>query len=84
MQSSPPLLRRSGGDCGRLDKRARGVEEGGVVGSRDLHAARTLVLDVLAEGASSRLRERAEYRLQRLERKMAVRERGGLMAALEE
>jgi uncharacterized protein len=39
--------------------------------SRDLHTARTLVLDVLAEGASSRLRERAEYRLQRLERKMA-------------
>jgi uncharacterized protein YprB with RNaseH-like and TPR domain len=52
--------------------------------SRDLHAARTFVLDVLAEGAGSRLRERAQYRLQRLERKMAVRERGGLMAALEE
>jgi hypothetical protein len=51
---------------------------------RDLQAARLLVLDVLAETPGTRWRERAEYRLQRIERKMAVRERGGLMAALED
>lgn len=51
--------------------------------SRDLHMARTLVLDGLAEGTGSRWQERAQYRLQRLERKMAVREQGGLIAALE-
>ncbi len=52
--------------------------------SRDLRTARMLVLDVLAENAGARVREAAEYRLQRLERKMSVREKGGLMAALEE
>ncbi|MGH9172943.1 MAG: ribonuclease H-like domain-containing protein, partial [Vicinamibacterales bacterium] len=52
--------------------------------SRDLKTARTFVLDVLAEQAGPRWREQAEYRLRRLERKMAVRERGGLMAALED
>lgn len=51
--------------------------------SRDLRTARTLVLDVLAENAEARLRERAEYRLQRLERKLAVRGEGGLIAALD-
>jgi uncharacterized protein YprB with RNaseH-like and TPR domain len=51
--------------------------------SRDLRTARTLVLDVLAENAGARAREAAEYRLQRIERKIAVREQGGLMAALE-
>ncbi len=45
--------------------------------SRDLHTARTLVLDVLAETAGGRVREAAEYRLQRLERKLAVREEPG-------
>ena len=45
--------------------------------SRDLHTARTLVLDVLAENAGSRWREQAEYRLQRIERKLAVRADGG-------
>jgi uncharacterized protein YprB with RNaseH-like and TPR domain len=52
--------------------------------SRDLHTARMLVLDVLAENAGARVREAAAYRLQRLDRKIAVREPGGLMAALEE
>jgi hypothetical protein len=52
--------------------------------SRDLQTARMLVLDVLAEGAGARVREAAEYRLQRLERKIAVRQPGGLMAALED
>jgi hypothetical protein len=51
--------------------------------SRDLRTARTLVLDVLAENAGVRARAAAEYRLQRIERKMAVREQGGLIAALE-
>ena len=51
--------------------------------SRNLQTARTFVLDVLAEQASNRARAAAEYRLQRIERKMAVREPGGLMAALE-
>lgn len=51
--------------------------------SRDLQTARTLVLDVLAENAGTRAHAAAEYRLQRIERKMAVREKGGLMAALE-
>lgn len=41
--------------------------------SRDLQTARLMVLDVLAEGAGERVRQAAEYRLQRLERKLAVR-----------
>jgi uncharacterized protein len=51
--------------------------------SRDLRTARSLVLDVLAEPAGTQARAAAEYRLRRIERKMAVREQGGLMAALE-
>ena len=51
--------------------------------SRNLQTARTLVLDALSEHASERARASAEYRLQRIERKMAVREQGGLIAALE-
>jgi uncharacterized protein YprB with RNaseH-like and TPR domain len=51
--------------------------------SRNLQTARMLVLDVLADNAGARAREAAQYRLQRIERKMAVREQGGLMAALE-
>lgn len=46
--------------------------------SRDLTTARRLVLDVLAEDAGGRVRQAAEYRLQRLERKLAVREEPGL------
>ena len=41
--------------------------------SRDLQTARMFVLDVLSEGAASRVRQQAEYRLQRLERKLATR-----------
>jgi hypothetical protein len=52
--------------------------------SRDLQTARMLVLDVLAENSGGRIREAAAYRLQRLERKIAVRQPGGLMAALED
>jgi uncharacterized protein len=51
--------------------------------SRNLQTARTLVLDVLADHGGARARAAAEYRLQRIERKMAVREQGGLIAALE-
>jgi len=73
--SCPSILRREAREALAIHHEHR---------SRDLQSARTFVLDVLAEGAGSRLRERAEYRLLRLERKMAVREQGGLMAALEE
>jgi DNA-binding MurR/RpiR family transcriptional regulator len=73
--SCPSILRREAREALAIHHEHR---------SRDLQSARTFVLDVLAEGAGSRWRERAEYRLQRLERKMAVREQGGLMAALEE
>jgi uncharacterized protein YprB with RNaseH-like and TPR domain len=45
--------------------------------SRDLRAARMFVLDVLAETAGGRVRQAAEYRLQRLERKLSVREEPG-------
>ena len=38
--------------------------------SRDLESARTLVLDVLAEGTTPRSRGDAEYRLRRIERKI--------------
>jgi hypothetical protein len=41
--------------------------------SRDLHRARSLVLDVLSDGIAPRSREAAEYRLQRLERKISRR-----------
>jgi uncharacterized protein YprB with RNaseH-like and TPR domain len=46
--------------------------------SRDLQTARTLVLDVLSEGTGERVRQAAQYRLQRLERKLAVRREPGL------
>jgi hypothetical protein len=42
------------------------------------------VLDALAERPAPRWREQAEYRLRRLDRKLAVREQGGLIAALED
>ncbi len=52
--------------------------------SRDLGTARSLVLDVLRDDPRGRKKDAAEHRLQRLERKIAVREQGGLMAALDE
>ncbi len=51
--------------------------------SRDLGTARSCVLDVLNDGPLGRRREAAEHRLRRLERKIAVREQGGLVAALD-
>ncbi|OFW43677.1 MAG: hypothetical protein A3J29_14455 [Acidobacteria bacterium RIFCSPLOWO2_12_FULL_67_14b] len=51
--------------------------------SRDLGTARSLVLDVLKDGPLGRRRDAAEHRLRRLERKIAVREQGGLVAALD-
>jgi uncharacterized protein len=51
--------------------------------SRDLRAARAMVMDVLAESAAAHRRAEAEYRLRRIERKIAAREKGDLMAALE-
>ena len=39
--------------------------------SRDLQTARSIVLDVLADTAVPKWRERAEYRLQRIDRKLA-------------
>ena len=52
--------------------------------SRDLGTARSLVLEVLREDAAGHRREAAEHRLRRLEKKIAVREQGGLMAALDD
>lgn len=52
--------------------------------SRDLGTARSLVLDVLKDDPMGRRKADAEHRLQRLERKIAVREQGGLVAALDE
>jgi len=52
--------------------------------SRDLNRARMFVLDALAETPGNRWRHDAEHRLKRIERKIAVRKRGGLMAALED
>ena len=51
--------------------------------SRDLGTARSFVLDVLNDGPLGRRREAAEHRLRRLERKIAVRKEGGLVAALD-
>ena len=51
--------------------------------SRDLGQARSLVLDVLNDDVAGRRRAEAEYRLQRIERKLSVREQGGLIAALD-
>lgn len=52
--------------------------------SRDLGTARSLVLDVLKDDPMGRRKAEAEHRLQRLERKIAVREQGGLVAALDD
>ena len=52
--------------------------------SRDLGTARSLVLDVLNDDPMGRRKADAEHRLQRLERKIAVREQGGLVAALDD
>ncbi len=52
--------------------------------SRDLGTARSLVLDVLQDDLLGRRKADAEHRLRRLERKIAVREQGGLVAALDE
>ncbi|MDP2318753.1 MAG: ribonuclease H-like domain-containing protein [Acidobacteriota bacterium] len=52
--------------------------------SRDLGTARSLVLDVLKDDPMGRRKAEAEHRLQRLERKIAVRDQGGLVAALDE
>ena len=52
--------------------------------SRDLGTARSLVLDVLKDDPMGRRKTEAEHRLQRLERKIAVREQGGLVAALDD
>lgn len=46
--------------------------------SRDLQTARSLVLDVLADNGNGRARDAAQYRLQRLERKLAVRQEPSL------
>ncbi|MGE0041863.1 MAG: ribonuclease H-like domain-containing protein [Vicinamibacterales bacterium] len=51
--------------------------------SKDLDEARRLVLAVLADATGTDARAAAAYRLQRIERKMAVRSEGGLMAALD-
>lgn len=51
--------------------------------SRDLGTARSFVLDVLNDGPLGRRRDEAEHRLRRLERKIAVRKEGGLVAALD-
>ena len=75
VRGCPSLLRREAREALAIHHEHR---------SRDLHAARKFALQVLGEGAASHLRDRAQYRLPRIERKMAVRERGGLMAALDD
>ena len=52
--------------------------------SRDLGTARSLVIDVLSDNLEGNRKAAAEHRLQRLDRKLAVREQGGLVAALED
>jgi len=52
--------------------------------SRDLGTARSLILDVLKDDPLGRCKADAEHRLQRLNRKIAVRKEGGLVAALDE
>jgi uncharacterized protein len=82
LPACPSLLRREAREALAIHHEHR---------SRDLSTARSLVLDVLAEAAGARRREAAEYRLRRIERKMArpepprrtVRDEGGLIAALE-
>lgn len=51
--------------------------------SRDLGRARSFVMDVLSDDIEGRRRAAAVYRLQRIERKLSVREQGGLIAALD-
>lgn len=52
--------------------------------SRDLGEARSLVLDVLKDDLEGNRKAAAEHRLQRLDRKLAMREQGGLVAALDD
>ena len=52
--------------------------------SRDLGTARSRVLDVLSGNLEGNRKVAAEHRLQRLDRKLAVREQGGLVAALDD
>ncbi|MFP5380029.1 MAG: ribonuclease H-like domain-containing protein, partial [Vicinamibacteria bacterium] len=52
--------------------------------SRDLAEARQIVLDALNDAPDARRRDAVEYRLRRLERKMAGRNPGRLMAALDD
>ncbi len=51
--------------------------------SRDLGAARSLVLDVLKDDPLGRRKVEAEHRLQRIERKLQAAAPGGLLSALE-
>ncbi|MFA5909911.1 MAG: ribonuclease H-like domain-containing protein [Vicinamibacterales bacterium] len=52
--------------------------------SRDLGAARSLVLDVLKDDPLGRRKVEAEHRLQRLDRKLSAATPGGLLSALED
>jgi len=52
--------------------------------ARDLEAARTLVLDALAEPLEARRRHDAEHRLARLERKLSRSQTGSLIAQLDD
>ncbi|MEO6239513.1 MAG: ribonuclease H-like domain-containing protein [Vicinamibacterales bacterium] len=61
----PTLLRREAREALAIHHEHR---------SRDLQAARTLVLDALAEGPVSTWRAQAEYRLDRIDRKLARRQ----------
>ena len=66
LPSCPSVLRREAREALAIHHEHR---------SRDLHTARTLVLDVLSEGACSRTRENAEYRLRRIERKLTAQDK---------
>ena len=61
----PSLLRREAREALAIHHEHR---------SRDLLRARLFVLDVLSDGIASRTRAAAEYRLQRIERKLGARE----------
>ena len=63
LPACPALLRREAREALAIHHEHR---------SRDLHTARRFVMDVLAEGAGSRNRESAEYRLRRIERKLSA------------
>jgi hypothetical protein len=76
----PSLLRREAREALAIHHEHR---------SRDLQAARSLVLDVLADQTAARRRELAEHRLRRIDRKIARRdmarpERGSLFAVFED